>query len=79
MLFWGDFRISRTTKIPFLHYYQKVSFWGIQDFQLTVHKENVIMGRFGLHIFNHENYEGENYGTYSKICRFGGINSDFNS
>ena len=23
---------------------------GIQEFQLTVHKENVIMGRFGLHI-----------------------------
>ena len=38
MSFWGDFRVSRTSKIL------------SSEFQLTVHKENVIMGRFWIHI-----------------------------
>ena len=63
MLFWGDFRSSipknvilgrfsgiKNDQNSFFTLKSKNVILGIQEFQLTVHKENAIMGRFGLYI-----------------------------
>jgi hypothetical protein len=87
MLFWGRFskfnskdvileRFSgiRNGQNSFFTLNSKSVIWGIQEFQLTVNKKNVIIGEIrASYLFNHGNYEGEYCGTYSKICRFGEV------
>ena len=90
MLFWEDFRSSiqknvilgrfsgiKNDQNSFFTLKSKNVILRIQEFQLTVHKENAIMGRFGLYICSTMKIwgggGGGNCGTYSKISR---INSD---
>ena len=96
MLFWGDFRsliqknviLGRFSGIKndqnsFFTLLSKSVILGIQEFQLTVHKENVIMGRFGLHICSTMKILRERIVVHILksvvLGRFGGINRDCNS